>query len=199
MPTPTPAARSLWRRVALALVGVLIALPASLAVAGTANAEPNYPPHFNKITASRHTVCKGGKVKFRAMYFKPRSTVTWQVTKTSMVLATGSVKANKKGVVKKTLTFTSPGTNFVTFSGPAKRGGGTLSLTVKITVTSKRCGAPHREGGSSGAALAAGASTGDPSGAGLPVTGAQVALLVLLAGGLLVGGSVLIGASRRRT
>ena len=200
MPTPVQPARSLWRRVALALVGLLIALPASLAVAGVANAEPNYPPHFNKITTSRSTVCKGGKVVVKAMYFQSFSTVSWQITHNSTVLNSGTVVANKKGRVMIKPTFNTPGLNMITVSGPAKKGGGTLTLTAKVHVTTKRCGVPSGSGGSSGAAVA-GAVTdpGDPAGAGLPVTGAQVALLVLLAGGLLIGGGILLSASRRRT
>ena len=191
--------------------------------AGSAFAEPTYPPAFNQILASRYNVCVGGTVAFKAQTFQANSSVSYTVMVVNSTITSGTVTASKKGVAKKPIKFTTVGTNTVTFSGTAKNGG-PLVLSANIAVSSKppcSSGNGSSSGSSSGGAVSGasggnagvnGASGNDPavsgtsggavsaaSGGGLPVTGGQVAM-TLLVGGVLVGlGALLLAGSRRRT
>ena len=201
---------------------VLMTVPAGSLFAlgaGSAFAEPTYPPAFNQILASRYNVCVGGTVAFKAQTFQANSSVSYTVMVVNSTITSGTVTASKKGVAKKPIKFTTVGTNTVTFSGTGKNGG-PLVLSANIFVSSKppcSSGSGSSSGGavsgaSGGNAGVNGASGNDPavsgtsggavsaaSAGGLPVTGGQVAM-TLLVGGVLVGlGALLLAGSRRRT
>jgi LPXTG-motif cell wall-anchored protein len=161
--------------------------------AGVANAEPDYPPGFNQITASKFTVASGGSIVFKAQTFKSRSVVKFKVRAHGKVVKTGTVRANRKGVARRSIRFTVVGVNKVTFSGTSKRGR-PLVLSTKITVKAKT------KSGSGGATISPVAvSSGTSSaGGGLPVTGGQIAVGLLVGVLLLLGGGLLVAASRRR-
>ncbi|MDH4160732.1 MAG: hypothetical protein OEV62_10780, partial [Actinomycetota bacterium] len=177
---------SLLRRVAVA--GGLLVATAAVAVvplAGPASAEPDYPPVFNKISASSFVVTRGGSITFMARTFVPGSTVTYTVTSGGSTVTSGTAVANADGKVTQDITFTEVGSHAVTFSGTSSKGR-PLTMTVTVTVTDGSSGGGGGgDGNNGGTGGTGGTDTGttDSSGGipfigGLPRTGAQIAATV---------------------
>src|SRR5262245_17719251 len=82
-----------------------------------ANAEPNYPPVFYKISADTFSTRVGGHISFTAQTFKPGSSVTFSVTADGQTVSGGSASANAKGIAYRTITFDTLGANTVTVNG----------------------------------------------------------------------------------
>jgi len=181
----TSARRVLGLLMALAVLMLPVALP-------VANAEPDYVPVFYKITADTFAAKVGGKIAFTAQTFKGGSAVGYDVVADGASVTSGSTTADAKGIARQTITFTVAGKNTVTMSGTSDKGE-PLSLSAKITVT---------DDGSGG-----GDTAGDPQadeggvpflGGGLPRTGGDIAVTVLIGMALLGGGAALVVATRRR-
>jgi LPXTG-motif cell wall-anchored protein len=181
---------------ALTVLLALVAVP----LAGSASAEPDYPPKFNRITASAFTVARTGTITFRAQTFVAGSTVTFRSVVKGRTVASGTASADAKGVVVQKIRFDVAGRNVVSFRGTSSKGT-PLSLSVPIKVTDPAAS----NGGNGGTSGSETTGSGDSSSSGgipfigaLPHTGAQI-LGALLIGGALVGaGFLLVAASRRR-
>lgn len=180
--------------------GLLAVLLAALLapLASPASAEPDYPPKFNKITASTFVVQRHGTVRFTAQYFKPGSTVRYKVVAHGRVVFRGVSVADAKGVVHQSIRFNVVGKNTVSFSGTSFKGK-PLTLSAKITVLPLHSSGGGQTGGSSGGGdPGAESGTSGSSGGFLPHTGAQIAGALLLAAVLVGGGVLLVAVSRRR-
>jgi LPXTG-motif cell wall-anchored protein len=198
---------SLLRRIAVA--GGLLVATAAVAVvplAGPASAEPNYPPVFNKISASSFVVTRGGSITFMARTFVPGSTVSFLVESGGTTVTSGTAVADADGKVTQDITFTEAGSNSVTFSGTSSKGK-PLVMTVTVTVTDPSSGGGNGDnggaGGTGGTGGTGGADNGTSAGGipfigGLPRTGAQIAATVAVGAALLGAGAFLVMATRRR-
>lgn len=181
---------------ALTVLLALVAVP----LAGSASAEPDYPPKFNRITASSFTVARTGTITFRAQTFVAGSTVAFRSVVKGRTVTSGTASADAKGVVVQKIRFDVAGRNVVSFRGTSSKGT-PLTLSVPIKVTDPAAA----NGGSSGTGTTGSGGSGESSSSGgipfigaLPHTGAQI-LGALLIGGALVGaGFLLVAASRRR-
>jgi LPXTG-motif cell wall-anchored protein len=190
---------------ALTVLALLAAmLVPSLTLARPAAAEPDYPPQFNQISASKYAVYSGRQIRFRAQVFQPRSRVTWSTRGHGRTLASGRVVADARGVVVHRIRFERVGVTVVSFSGTGRRGT-PLTLATRVHVLARQGGghgaATTGAGGAGGAAAAPGpvaAPAAEPDAGGLPVTGTQVALTLGLGLLLVVAGLALLLASRRR-
>jgi hypothetical protein len=180
--------------VAVAVLLVPVALP-------LANAEPNYPPTFYKISADSFSTRVGGKIAFKAQTFQAGSTVDFAVAADGSTVASGSTNADGKGVARQTITFRVVGTNTLTMSGTSDKGQ-PLTLRADIEVSAAADGNdPGTNDGTDGSGGTDGTddSGGVPFfGGGLPRTGGAIALTVLIGLGLLGGGAALVAATRRR-
>jgi LPXTG-motif cell wall-anchored protein len=190
------------RRIA-ALTGLLAVTfaVALVPLAGTASAAPDYPPKFNKISASTFVVARGGTITFTARTFVAGSTVTHSVVAGGKTVATGSAAADAAGVVVQKITFDAVGSNTVSFSGTSSKGQ-PLTMNVVVTVTdgSSGGGGGDNSGGTGGTG---GTDNGTSSGGipfigGLPRTGAQIGATIAVGAALLGAGMFLVAATRRR-
>jgi LPXTG-motif cell wall-anchored protein len=178
---------------ALVVALATVALP----LAGPASAEPDYPPKFNKITASSFTVLRTGSITFKAQTFESGSTVDFGVSAAGTDVAGGSAAADAKGVVVQDIRFDVVGTNVVSFSGTSSKGE-PLTLSAQITVTDPAAGGSGDGDGSGDSDDEASSGGGIPLIGGLPRTGGDILLTVVVAGALVGGGALLLAASRRR-
>lgn len=181
----------------LAIAAVLF-MPIGLAPA--ANAEPDYPPSFYKISAERYTATVGQRIKFTAQTFRSGSAVTVDVTESGAPAAdSATVTANRKGIAKATVRFTVEGINTVTMSGTADDGR-PLALSADVTVTAKDVQPVNGNGGSGGNASGGNDSAGGIPilGGGLPRTGGEIAGTALVAAALIGLGALLVVFTRRR-
>lgn len=209
------------RRIAALVVALAVMLLPLTAT--SAKAEPNYPPSFDGISASKTCAKVGTKIRFRAMTFEPGSTVMYDVA--GPMVKSGSVTANGSGKALKTIRFTKVGDYTVTFSGTGDDGE-PLVLSIDVTIVKKarqcsgsedsRSGSGSGGGGSGSVAPAnesndpasqsndpaVAAKSDESSGAaffgGLPRTGGEIALTVLVGVALLGGGIGVVLATRNR-
>lgn len=174
----------------VAIVAVLL-MPIGLA---PANAEPDYPPSFYKISANSYTTTIYGSLRFTAQTFKSGSPVSVDVTADGAPAAdTATVRADGDGVAKATVTFTVEGINTVTMSGTADDGR-PLALSADVTVTADDV--VPIDGGTDGGTDGAG---GVPIlGGGLPRTGGEIVGTALVAAALIGLGALLVVFTRRR-
>jgi LPXTG-motif cell wall-anchored protein len=184
---------------ALTVLLALVAVP----LAGSASAEPDYPPKFNRISASSFTVARTGTITFRAQTFVAGSTVAFRSVVKGRTVTSGTASADAKGVVVQKIRFDVAGRNVVSFRGTSSKGTPlTLSVPIKVTDPTAANGGSSGTGttgsGGSGGSGESSSSGGIPFIGALPHTGAQI-LGALLIGGALVGaGFLLVAASRRR-
>lgn len=181
---------------ALVAIAAVLFMPLGLA---PAHADPDYPPSFYKITAERYTATIGQRIQFTAQTFRSGSTVTVDVTESGAPSAdSATVKANRNGVAKATVTFTVEGINTVTMSGTADDGR-PLALAADITVTAENVDPVNGNGGSGDNAGGNDSAGGIPIlGGGLPRTGGEIAGTALVAAVLIGLGALLVVFTRRR-
>lgn len=181
---------------ALVAIAAVLFMPLGLA---PAHADPDYPPSFYKITAERYTATIGQRIQFTAQTFRSGSTVTVDVTESGAPSAdSATVKANRNGVAKATVTFTVEGINTVTMSGTADDGR-PLALAADITVTAETVEPVDGNGGSGDNAGGNDSAGGIPIlGGGLPRTGGEIAGTALVAAVLIGLGALLVVFTRRR-
>jgi LPXTG-motif cell wall-anchored protein len=164
---------------AVVAAAAVLALPMGLA---PAQAEPDYPPVFYKISAESTSARVGQTLKFFAQTFKSGSAVAVDVTVDDANVSSGSATADRKGVASTSVKFTVAGVNTVTMSGTSDQGD-PLALSADITVT------------------AAGDDdnvTPVDNGGGLPRTGGEYAATALIAIALVGFGALLVVFTRRR-
>lgn len=181
----------------LATIAAVLFLPLGLA---PANASPDYPPKFYKISAESYQVPAGRTVALTAQTFAAGSPVSVKVTADGAVSADpATVSADAKGVARASVTFTVVGVNTVTMAGTADDGK-PLKLSTDITVTADDQTVTPAGDNGNGSSNAGGtdAAGGVPILGGLPRTGGQIAATALVAA-LLVGlGALLVATTRRR-
>ena len=185
------------RGMAFVAIAAVLFMPLGLA---PAHAEPDYPPSFYKITAERYTATIGQRIQFTAQTFRSGSQVTVDVTESGAPSAdSATVKANRNGVAKATVTVTVEGINTVTMSGTADDGR-PLALAADITVTAEDVEPVNGNGGSGGNASGGNDSAGGIPilGGGLPRTGGEIAGTALVAAALIGLGALLVAFTRRR-
>lgn len=197
------------RGLALVVATAVLFLPFGLA---PANAEPDYPPSFYRISADSFTVRVGGKITFTAQTFSAKSPVAVDVSADGAAVGSDTVTANRQGIAVATVTFDTEGVNTVTMSGTADTGDA-LSLSADVTVTGEDDGTvtPVDNGdddgnGGSGTGSGSDESTGGSDsaggvpflGGGLPRTGGEIAMTALVAAGLVGLGALLVVFTRRR-
>ncbi len=189
------------RTFALLLAVAVLLTPIALPLA---NAEPNYPPTFYKISADSFSTRVGGKIDFKAQTFQSGSIVTFDVAADGSTVDSGSTDADGKGVARQTITFKVVGTNTVTMKGTSDKGE-PLTLTADIEVRAAAAGdgndpGANGDGNNSGSNVNADSDSGGVPffGGGLPRTGGEIALTVLIGLALLGGGAALVAATRRR-
>lgn len=221
--TSTLDAGTVRRVLALLAALTVLLLPVALPVA---NAEPNYPPVFYKISAETFTARVGGKIAFTAQTFKPGTAVDFAVAADGTTVSSGSTSAGADGIAHRTVTFTVAGGNTVTVTGTSDQGS-PLSLTANIAVTAGNGSGGNTGGsdnngtggngangtgnnGTGGSPDGSGGSNHDPApqadeasgvpffGGGLPRTGGDIALTALIGLALLGGGTALVVAGRNR-
>jgi LPXTG-motif cell wall-anchored protein len=196
--------KTVRRGLAVFAVAAVLAMPMAL----PAQAEPDYPPSFYKISAESFNARVGQALKFTAQTFKSGSAVAVDVSVGGSSVDSGSAKANAKGVATTSVTFNTAGVNTVTMSGTSDKGDA-LSLSADITVTAGGDDnvTPVTDGGNNSGGNAAGDDTASGGsnaggvpflGGGLPRTGGEIAATALIAA-LLVGlGALLVVVTRRR-
>lgn len=182
------------RAFALVVAVAVLLLPVALP---TASAEPDYPPIFYKISASTFMARVGQQISFKAQTYDANSAVSWEVVAGGSTVASGSTQANADGIARQTIRFTVAGTNRVTMSGTSDKGE-PLSLSVNVTITEANSNTGNNTGGNTGSDEPQ-ADEGVPFfGGGLPRTGSEIAMTVLVGLLLLGGGAALVVATRRR-
>jgi LPXTG-motif cell wall-anchored protein len=196
--------KTVRRGLAVFAVATVLAMPMGLA---PAQAEPDYPPSFYKISAEAFNARVGQALKFTAQTFKSGSAVAVDVSVGGKSVGSGSAKANAKGVATTSVTFTTVGVNTVTMSGTSDKGD-PLSLHADVTVTAAGGDdvTPVNGGDNSGGNAAGdnSASSGSDAGGvpffggGLPRTGGEIAATALIAALLLGLGALLVVFTRRR-
>jgi len=197
----TTLSRTATRRLSALLLAVaVLMLPLALPVA---HAEPDYPPSFYKISAPSFTARVGGTIPFTAQTFQAGSAVSYSVVSGAKSVTSGSVNADNKGVARQSITFTVAGKNTVTMSGTSDQGKD-LSLSADITVTTADASGGNGTGSGSGSGDSANTPQADQGGipvfgGGLPRTGAEIAMTVLMGVALIGGGAALVVATRRRS
>jgi len=176
------------RMFALLLALAVLLLPVALPVA---SAQTDYPPSFYKISAESFTARVGGKIAFKAQTFQAGSAVDFRVSSAGALVTSGTTTADAAGIARQTITFTVEGKNTVTMSGTSDKGRPlTLSADVTITAAAAQSGAPGDPQA---------APSGVPFfGGGLPRTGGDIAMTVLIGLALIGGGIALVVGSRRR-
>ena len=188
---------ALRRVFALVLAVFVLMLPVALP---SAHAEPDYPPSFYKISASTFTARVGQSIDFKAQTFEAGSAVSFDVSADGGSVTSGSTNADARGIARQSITFTVVGDNTLTMSGTSDQGR-PLTLRASIAVTAADAGGNGGNGGDNG-------GSGDPAadesgvpflGGGLPRTGGDIALTVLIGAGLLAAGAALVVAARRRS
>jgi LPXTG-motif cell wall-anchored protein len=192
---------------AVVAAAAVLALPMGLA---PAQAEPDYPPSFYKISAESFSARVGQSLKFHAQTFKAGSAVSVDVTVADENVSSGSATADRKGVASTSVTFTVAGVNTVTMSGTSDAGD-PLALSADITVTAAGGGddnvAPvdNNGGGDNGSGSGDESASGGSDaggvpflGGGLPRTGGQFAATGLIALVLVGLGALLVVFTRRR-
>ncbi|MFL6180399.1 MAG: LPXTG cell wall anchor domain-containing protein [Actinomycetes bacterium] len=197
--------KTVRRGLAVFSVAAVLALPMAL----PAQAEPDYPPSFYKISAEAFNARVGQALKFTAQTFKSGSAVAVDVSVAGKSVDSGSAKANAKGLATTSVTFTTVGVNTVTMSGTSDKGDA-LALHADVTVTADggddvtpvTGGSGDNSGGNAAGDDTANAGSnagGVPFlGGGLPRTGGEIAATALIAA-LLVGlGALLVVFTRRR-
>jgi len=200
--------KTVRRGLAVFAVAAVLAMPMAL----PAQAEPDYPPSFYKISAEAFNARVGQALKFSAQTFKSGSAVAVDVSVSGNSVESGSAKANAKGVAATSVTFTTVGVNTVTMSGTSDKGDA-LSLHADVTVTADGgddvtpvTGGDN--GGTNSGSNTGGNAAGDESGSnaggvpflggGLPRTGGQIAATALIAAILVGLGALLVVFTRRR-
>ena len=201
--TVTSNGAALRRVFALLLAVAVLMLPVALP---QAHAEPDYPPSFYKISATTFSAKVGDTIDFKAQTFKSGSPVTFEVLADGDSVSSADVNADGKGIARQSLTFTVVGQNTVTASGTSDKGT-PLSLKATVTVSADTAGNGGNGGDDNNAsgsddnssANSADDNSGVPFlGGGLPRTGGDIALTVLIAAGLLGAGTALVIAARKR-
>ncbi len=188
------------RTFALLLAVAVLLTPIALPLA---NAEPNYPPTFYKISADSFSTRVGGKIDFKAQTFQSGSTVTFDVAADGSTVDSGSTNADGKGVARQTITFKVVGTNTVTMKGTSDKGE-PLTLTADIEVRAAAADDGNDPGANGGDNSNSNVNADSDSGGvpffggGLPRTGGEIAMTVLIGLALLGGGAALVAATRRR-
>jgi LPXTG-motif cell wall-anchored protein len=196
--------KTLRRSMSVLATAAVLAVPMGM---GSANAQPDYPPKFYKISANTYTATIGSSVRLTAQTFRAGSPVAVDVSVDGSSVGTSSAKANSRGIATTSVTFTVAGVNRVTMSGTSDTGED-LSLAADITVTAKSEDVvPVSDGGNDGG-NGSGSGSGDNAdanaggvpflGGGLPRTGGEIAGTVLVAAVLLGAGFLLVIATRRR-
>lgn len=183
-------------------VAAVLAMPMGMA---PANAEPDYPPTFYKISAESYYARSGQKIAFKAQTYRPGSTVAVDVSAGGKSVGSSTTTANGKGIATTEVTFTVVGINRVTMSGTADTGED-LALSADITVTAADADVvPIAADGSADGSGSGGNASDDANaggvpilGGGLPRTGGEIAGTVLVAAVLLGAGILLVVATRRR-
>ena len=181
-------------------VAALLAMPIGM---GTANAEPDYPPKFYKITASSFNAKVGQSVKFTAQTFRSGSAVAVDVSVDGASVGSSGATANGKGIATTSVKFTVVGVNRVTMSGTSDTGED-LALSADITVTEAGSDVvPVTDDGNGG--NGDGNASDDTNaggvpiiGGGLPRTGGEIAGTRLVGAVLMGAGFLLVVATRRR-
>jgi LPXTG-motif cell wall-anchored protein len=195
--------KTLRRSMSVLAAAAVLAVPLGMA---PANAEPDYPPRFYKISANAYTAQIGDTIKLTAQTYRSGSAVAVDVSVDGSSVGTSDAKANSRGVATTSVTFTVVGVNRVTMSGTSDTGED-LSLAADITVTAESDDVvPVSDGGNddgsgsgSGDEADSNAGGGVPFlGGGLPRTGGEIAGTVLVAAALLGAGFLLVIATRRR-
>lgn len=184
------------RGVAIAAAAAVLSVPLGLA---PAQAEPDYPPSFYKISAEAFNARVGQSLSFRAQTFQAGSSVAVDVSVGNRSVGSSSAKANAKGIASTAVTFTTAGVTTVTMSGTSDVGD-PLSLSADVTVTAKDEAVTPVGGGGQGGSSAGGSDAGGVPflGGGLPRTGAEIVGTVLV-GAVLIGlGALLVVFTRRR-
>jgi LPXTG-motif cell wall-anchored protein len=186
------------RGVAVAVAAAVLSMPLGLA---PAQAEPDYPPSFYKISAEAFNARVGQSLGFKAQTFEAGSSVAVDVSVGNRSVGSSTAKANAKGIASTSVTFTTAGVTTVTMSGTSDVGD-PLSLSADVTVTAKDEAVTPVEGGSGGpgGSSAGGSDAGGVPflGGGLPRTGTEVVGTVLV-GAVLIGlGALLVVFTRRR-
>ena len=206
--TVTFSGAALRRVFALVLAVFVLMSPVALP---SAHAEPDYPPSFYKISASTFTARVGQDIDFKAQTFEAGSAVSYDVAADGGSVTSGTTNADARGIARQSITFTVVGANTVTMSGTSDQGR-PLNLKASITVTADDPDGNGGNGGNdgnggSGGDNGTGGGSGDPAadesgvpflGGGLPRTGGDIALTVLIGAGLLGAGAALVFAARRR-
>jgi len=209
--TVTLSGAALRRVFALVLAVLVVMSPVALP---SAHAEPDYPPSFYKISASTFTARVGQAIDFKAQTFQAGSAVSFDVAADGGSVTSGTTNADARGIARQSITFTVVGANTVTMSGTSDQGRA-LNLNVNIAVTADDPGGNGGTGdndgdngtGGNGGDNGTGGGSGDPAadesgvpflGGGLPRTGGDIALTVLIGAGLLGAGAALVFAARRR-
>ncbi len=193
--------KTLRRSMSVLAAAAVLVVPLGMA---PANAEPDYPPRFYKISANAYTAQIGDTVKLTAQTYRSGSAVAVDVSVDGSSVGTSDARANSRGVATTSVTFTVVGVNRVTMSGTSDTGED-LSLAADITVTAESDDVvPVSDGGTddgsgSGDEADSNAGGGVPFlGGGLPRTGGEIAGTVLVAAVLLGAGFLLVIATRRR-
>ena len=189
------------RAATFVVAAAVLAMPLGMTAA---NAEPDYPPKFYKITASAYTAKVGQAVQFTAQTFRSGSAVAVDVSAEGASDASSGAQANGKGIAKTSVTFTVAGVNRVTMSGISDTGED-LALWADVTVTEGGDDVvPVTDDGGNGSGDGGNASDDTNAGGvpflggGLPRTGAEIAGSVLVAAALIGAGFLLVVATRRR-
>ena len=175
-------------------VAAVLAMPIGMA---PANAEPDYPPVFYKISASSFNAKVGQSVTFTAQTFRSGSAVAVDVSVDGASVGSSGASANGKGIARTSVKFTVVGVNRVTMSGTSDTGEDlALSADVTVTEAGDNVVPVGDDGGNASDDTNAG---GVPFiGGGLPRTGGEIAGTVLVAAGLIGAGFLLVVATRRR-
>ncbi|HEX5017706.1 MAG TPA: LPXTG cell wall anchor domain-containing protein [Actinomycetes bacterium] len=192
--------KTVRRGMAVVAAAAVLALPMGL----PAQAEPDYPPSFYKISAEAFNAKVGQSLKFTAQTFKSGSTVAVDVSVGDDAVSSKSATANSKGVASTSVKFTTVGVNTVTMSGTSDQGD-PLSLSADVTVTAAGDGdttpvSDDNSGSGSDDSTSGGSNAGGVPffGGGLPRTGAQIAATALIAAALVGLGALLVVFTRRR-
>ena len=193
---------ALRRVFALVLAVFVLMSPVALP---SAHAEPDYPPSFYKISASTFTARVGQSIDFKAQTFQDGAVVSFDVAADGGSVTSGTTNADARGIARQSITFTVVGDNTLTMSGTSDQGR-PLTLRASIAVTADEPGGSggngdgNDAGGDNGSGDPAADESGVPFlGGGLPRTGGDIALTVLIGAGLLAAGAALVFAARRRT
>ncbi len=177
-------------------VAAVLAMPIGMA---PANADPDYPPVFYKISANTYNLTVDQPARLTAQTFRSGSAVAVDVSVGGASVGSSGASANGKGIATTSVKFTVVGVNRVTMSGTSDTGED-LALSVDITVTEAgETVVPVGDDGDGGNASDDTNAGGVPFiGGGLPRTGGEIAGTLLVAAVLIGAGFLLVVATRRR-